>query len=205
MSPALYQLSYLAFELCKISNPAPKVNRGRKKRTASQNGAGRCAVTCFGVPPCTRHALVSAPFSVAHSGRPSKQASRLRSRLCIPCRRRIESADGGRDALSRDARKGGMAFGAHEPPRTRRRPRPCRANPHCGGAPTNAALKGGFPESVSSRSTAENRILRGIEERGSVTQYSCRPGGLDFRGRKCIIFANFLTPDCSSVGRARHF
>ena len=35
MSPALYQLSYLAFELCKISNPAPKVNR-RKKKTASE-------------------------------------------------------------------------------------------------------------------------------------------------------------------------
>ena len=66
------------------------------------------------------------------------------------------SAGGGRNALSRDARKGGMAFGAHEPPRTRRQPRPCRANPHCGGAPTNAALKGGIPESVSSRSTAGN-------------------------------------------------
>ena len=69
-------------------------------------------------------------------------------------------AGGGRDALSRNARKGGMAFGAHEPPRTRRRPRPCRANPHCGGAPTNAALKGGIPESVSSRSTAESKIIR---------------------------------------------
>ena len=32
MSPALYQLSYLAFESCKISNPAFKVNRGWKKR-----------------------------------------------------------------------------------------------------------------------------------------------------------------------------
>ena len=127
----------------------------------------------FGIPPFIRHALVSVPFGVAHSGRPSKQASRLRSQLCMSCRRptcgererlsegricvrRNESAGGGRDALSRDARKGGMAFGAHEPPRTRRRPRPCRANPHCGGAPTNAALKGGFPESVSSRSTAGN-------------------------------------------------
>ena len=67
-----------------------------------------------------------------------------------------ESAGGGMDAVSRDARKGGMAFGAHEPPRTRRRPRPCRANPLCGGAPTNAALKGGIPESATSRSAAEN-------------------------------------------------
>ena len=64
-----------------------------------------------------------------------------------------------------------MAFGAHEPPRTRRRPRPCRANPHCGGAPTNAALKGGIPESVSSRSTAESGSLRFIVEHGSVAQY----------------------------------
>ena len=32
-------------------------------------------ITCFGVPPFTRHALVGATFGVAHSGRPSKQAS----------------------------------------------------------------------------------------------------------------------------------
>ena len=79
-----------------------------------------------------------------------------------------ESAGGGMGTLSWDARKGGMAFGAHEPPRTRRQPRPCRANPHCGGAPTNAALKGGLPESVSSRSTAERGIVRIINRCRSV-------------------------------------
>jgi len=43
----------------------------------------------LGIPPFIRHALVSAPFGVAHAGRPSKQASRLRSRLCMSCRRPI--------------------------------------------------------------------------------------------------------------------
>ena len=37
----------------------------------------------FGIPPFIRHAPVSAPFGVAHAGRPIKQASRLRSQLCI--------------------------------------------------------------------------------------------------------------------------
>ena len=83
--------------------------------------------------PFIRHALVCAPFGVAHSRplagtslrscarllrnlrgfppkryaflrriwRPIKQASRLRSRLCIPSRRWIESADGGRGPRKR--------------------------------------------------------------------------------------------------------
>ena len=72
-------------------------------------GAGRCAVASFGAPPFIRHALVSAPFSVALAGRPLKQASRLRFRLCTSYPR-----------------------------------------------PTNQRMKGGIPESVSSRSTAEN-------------------------------------------------
>ena len=70
--------------------------------------------------------------------------------------------------------KGGMTFGAHEPPRTRLKPRPCRANPHGGGAPTNAALKGGIPESVSSRSIAESGISWFIVGYGTVTQ--CNSG-----------------------------
>ena len=48
-------------------------------------------------------------------------------------------------------------------PRTRRRPRPCRANPHCGGAPTNAALKGGIPESVSVPPPAAGQVEPGAE------------------------------------------
>ena len=156
-----------------------------------RHGDCRCAVAGFGAPPFIRHAPVGVPLGVAHSRplagtslrscahslrslrgfppkrcaflrriwRPIKQASRLRSRLALPIA--DQSAGKGRDALSRDARKGGMAFGAHEPPRTRRRLRPCRANPHCGGAPTNAALKGGFPESASlpKRRTEQNLAL----------------------------------------------
>ena len=129
--------------------------------TASQNGrceAGRCAVACFwdltlhSPRPCLRSVLRGSLRASLKTGKPPP----LPALQVLP---QIEtdygSAGGGRDALSRDARKGGMAFGAHEPPRTRHQPRPCRANPHCGGAPTNAALKGGIPESVSSRSTTD--------------------------------------------------
>ena len=42
------------------------------------------------------------------------------------------------------------------------------------GAPTNTALKGGFPESVSSRSAAEKRISRIIGACRSVVPYIAR-------------------------------
>ena len=59
-------------------------------------GAGRCAVACFWLTPFFRHAPVSVPYSVAHSGPPLKQASRLRSRLCMPCHRQVELVGEGR-------------------------------------------------------------------------------------------------------------
>ena len=40
---------------------------------------------CLFFGPFIRHALVRAPLGVAHAGRPIKQASRLRSQLCISC------------------------------------------------------------------------------------------------------------------------
>ena len=65
-----------------------KSNFPSRSRTASLNGrcgAGRCAVACFWVPPFIRHAPVSAPFGVAHAGRPFlwEQLSRAnRVRFC---------------------------------------------------------------------------------------------------------------------------
>jgi len=133
-----------------------------------RHGDCRCAVAGFGAPPFIRHAPVGVPLGVAHSRplagtslrscahslrslrgfppkrcaflrciwRPIKQASRLRSRLALPIA--DQSAGGGRDALSRDARKGGMAFGAHE----RGALRPLRALRFARGFPSKQSFFG---------------------------------------------------------------
>jgi len=59
-------------------------------------------------------------------------------------------------------RECGMAFGAHEPTRTRTLSAPVRANPYCRGAPMNAAWSEGSPKRTAAASSSSERHSDGI-------------------------------------------
>ncbi len=111
--------------------------RGRRQARCRRSGDGRYSDRA-GRRQTAPHADAAPRRNPPEPEMRRSEAEGSRERSEAPegaARRRVRrpESSGERGAwwdASRDTRNGGMAFGAHEPPRTRRRPRPCRANPH---------------------------------------------------------------------------